>query len=703
MAAMRRGFTTFSILFVAASALGIQKREGVHSSMSTTVNPIRKVVNLLRNMQQKVKSDAKTEEELFEKFMCYCKTNGGGLEKSVADAKLRIPEVQSSMEAAQSALVQMQGDIKQAKTDRDAAKKTLAESSAIREREAAAFAAKKTNGQMNIKAIDKAIASLQKNKASSFLQSPEAALVQKIAMATDDLVDQDREDLVAFISNKGGNQSPEMGSIIGIMKTLKETLIKELQTEIEDEKLALNKYKETAAAKGHEVKALQAAIESKLVRTGKLRVEVTHLKEDLEDTKQMFAEDSKFLADLNKNCGSKNKDWEKTKQMRAAELFALSDTIKVLNNDEALDLFKKTLPSAASSFMQVQITAATLRKRALMELNHPKAPRRHPKIDLIQMALSSKKIGFDKILKMVDEMISVLREEQRVDDRKKDYCTSKFDSLEDKMKTLEWDKADIQSSLEDAKESLAAMKGDIKALEKSIQDLDKSVVEATKQRQDENKEYKELMASNAAAKQLLEYAENRLNKFYNPKLYVEPKKEDAPDGSALFIQVALHALHKEAPPPPPEAVEAYKKKTEENAGVMQMISTLMLDLDKDTTEAETTEKLAQEAYEQMTVDSKEKRAVDTKALAEKVAAKADLEAGELSSKSQKKAVVKEMYAMTEVTQALHKECDFLLKYFQVRKEGRSDEIDSMMKAKAVLSGADYTLLQTNTHSWLRVN
>ena len=34
--------------------------------------------------------------------------------------------------------------------------------------------------------------------------------------------------------------------------------------------------------------------------------------------------------------------------MRAMELAALADTIKVLNDDDALDFFKKTLPSAAS-------------------------------------------------------------------------------------------------------------------------------------------------------------------------------------------------------------------------------------------------------------------------------------------------------------------------------------------------------------------
>merc|ERR1719276_720314 len=40
---------------------------------------------------------------------------------------------------------------------------------------------------------------------------------------------------------------------------------------------------------------------------------------------------------------------------------------------------------------------------------------------------------------------------------------------------------------------------------------------------------------------------------------------------------------------------------------------------------------------------------------------------------------------------VHAECDWLLKYFDVRAEARTGEIDAMGKAKDVLNGADYSL------------
>merc|ERR1711939_1065187 len=120
--------------------------------------------------------------------------------------------------------------------------------------------------------------------------------------------------------------------------------------------------------------------------------------------------------------------------------------------------------------------------------------------------------------------------------------------------------------------------------------LDKSVAEATEQRKEENEDFTTLMAQDTAAKELLGVAKNRLNKFYNPKLYKAPPKRElseedriavnmggtapptpAPGGIAgtgvtVFAQVSEHVQlrGKDAPPPPPEAVAAYSKKSEDS-------------------------------------------------------------------------------------------------------------------------------------------
>merc|ERR1719171_766729 len=87
------------------------------------------------------------------------------------------------------------------------------------------------------------------------------------------------------------------------------------------------------------------------------------MKNDLTDTQEGLAEDQKFFADLEKNCAAKAKEWDARCKTRQEELLALADTIKILNDDDALDLFKKAVPSA--SFLQLMVTEKEARQEAI--------------------------------------------------------------------------------------------------------------------------------------------------------------------------------------------------------------------------------------------------------------------------------------------------------------------------------------------------
>merc|ERR1719384_1206439 len=119
------------------------------------------------------------------------------------------------------------------------------------------------------------------------------------------------------------------------------------------------------------------------------------------------------------------------------------------------------------------------------------------------------------------------------------------------------------------------------------------------------------------------------------------------------------------------------------------------------TEAETQEKDSQADYEQLMKDSADKRTVDSKSLTEKGSAKADAEAALQAHTLARADGAKELMATEKYISSLHAECDWLLQYFDARKEARAGEVDSLKKAKAVLSGADYSLLQTRSHGFLR--
>merc|ERR1719389_1560219 len=239
-------------------------------------------------------------------------------------------------------------------------------------------------------------------------------------------------------------------------------------------------------------------------------------------------------------------------------------------------------------------------------------------------------------------MSSVLKKEQVDDDNKKEYCEVQFDSLDDKKKALERSVSDAEKAIEDAKESIATLTSEIEALAAGIKALDKAVAEATETRKSENEEYTALMASDTAAKELIGMAKNRLNKFYNPKLYVAPPKRELSEEDRIVVNMGgtlaatqppggiagtgISALvQRGAPPPPPATFGPYQKKSGEGNGVIAMIDLLVKDLDKEMTEAKVTETDAQGDYEKLMAESAEKRAQDTKAIADKNSGKANAE------------------------------------------------------------------------------
>jgi chromosome segregation ATPase len=400
----------------------------------------------------------------------------------------------------------------------------------------------------------------------------------------------------------------------------------------------------------------------------------------------------------------------------------LADTIKVLNDDSALDLFKKALPSASASFLQVKVDMTTTQKSALAVVQSIRSTRsqhlaaHRPQLDFITLALHGKPAGFDKVIAMIDGMVKTLEKEQHDDQHKKEYCTKQFDLTQDKKQGLQKVVSDNEIAIEESTEALASLAAEIKALTDSIKGLDKSVAEATEQRKAEHEDFTQLMASDASAKELLKFAMNRLNKFYSPKLYNPPPKRElsdedqiivnnggtlaptaAPGGIAgtgiSFAQVYAHDQEAEAPEPPPEALGAYSKKGDEGTGVVAMIQVLIKDLDKEMSEAEETEKDAQSDYERMLNDAAEKRATDSKALTEKSSAKGTLESDIQAGKDAKLSSTKELMATDEYLGSLHSECDWLLQYFDVRAEARTSEIEGLGKAKSILSGTSLSLLQ----------
>merc|ERR1719364_538090 len=306
--------------------------------------------------------------------------------------------------------------------------------------------------------------------------------------ATTTLDEYQREGATAFLQGKESAQSS--GEIMGMLKAMLEEMEGDLSTAKKDEATAVSGFEELSAAKAAEIASATSAIESKTKRSGEVAVEVVQTKDDLEDTLAEVSETEAFLGDLGKQCAEKKSEWAERQKMRAEEISAISEAIKVLNDNDALDLFKKAVPSMVQTGMQFlqknSKHSLALRAKTVLVSLMQKSQQHATVFSLLTSALKSKSVDFSKITAQIDGMIEVLGKEQDDDDKQKVFCDEEFTKTSAQKKETEEKLASLAASIEEMSSTVATLKSEIETLSAEIKTLDKAVAEATETRKEEH-------------------------------------------------------------------------------------------------------------------------------------------------------------------------------------------------------------------------
>merc|ERR1719160_307632 len=388
-------------------------------------------------------------------------------------------------------------------------------------------------------------------------------------------------------------------------------------------------------------------------------------------------------------------------KLRAEEVKAISEAISILNDDDALDVFKKAVPSALVQeqvgFLQHSdgLASKVQKAQAILATTATKANSRQ--LDLLLFTLNSKlKLhakgkaqGLESVIKMIDDMVVLLGKDQDIDDKQKTYCEDELEKAEDEQKASKEKLASTVAAIAEATDAIETVTEEIATLEQDIKDLDKAVAQATEQRKEEHADYLESQQLNEAATQLLEKAKNRMNKFYNPTLYkAPPKKELSMEEKIMqagsFAQIRSHTRRSDDEVALPEAPEIFGeyKKSEKSAGVIGLMDMMMKDLQSDIKDSEYEEKTSQSDYAKLMEESEATRAANSKSITEKTVSKAEMETKLGGLKDVKTATDEDLSLVSTTLMDLHAACDFLPQNYDLRKEARSNEAESLKNAKA---------------------
>jgi uncharacterized coiled-coil DUF342 family protein len=698
----------FASCWSSAGALSLQQSE----------NPIRRIVTLLQDMQKEIEAEGEKQQKAFDKFMCYCDGNTDGMKASADEGTQKAAELGSKVEALKAEKAQLEQELSEHQSGREAAKQDSKKAANIRAKENGEFEASAADMSTNIEAMKGAIAALEKGMGFLQMGAAQKDRVQHAVSSSSQLDDFQRESVLDFLQGKQTAQSS--GEITGMLKAMLEEMEGDLKSATADEASAAKSFSELSAAKSAEIAAATSAIESKTKRAGECAVEIVQTQDDLEDTEADVAETQAFLADLGKQCAAKKAAWGEMQAMRAEEISAISAAVKILNDDDALDLFKKTAPSFSQTgmgFLQKSSKSSVALRAKSMLISLAQTNRSHQtQLSLIASALKTKAVDFSKITEMIEGMVGVLTKEQVDDDSQKSFCDDEFAKGAQEKKDTEEAIASLAASIEEMTATVSTLTSEIETLQAEIKSLDKAVAEATEQRKEEHAAFVQAQAESQAATQLIEVAKNKLNKFYRPNLYKAPQRRELTEeerilvnsggvdprdaeeaaaaqtgiaGTGIAVFAQIRSASNAVPPPPPETFGAYQKKDGKSNGVMALMDNMVNDLKTEYTEAEHEEETAQKDYEDLMGASQRTRSSNAKSITEKESAKSEWTEKIENAKGEHASTAEALATLAEYISGLHASCDFLVENFDARKEARTNEIEGLKNAKAVLSGANF--------------
>jgi predicted nucleic acid-binding Zn-ribbon protein len=706
-------------------------------SLNVGVNPIRKIVSMLQDMQKELVKEQDSEKELFEKAMCACETGQKDLQTVIDQSTASITDLTASLEEESAQKSATDEELKNHYAGKQQAEDDLAKATALRTKESTQFSKESGITKGHIEQLSGAIPQLEGGaSAASLMQQDDSPKLRRVIEVTRYLSPEKRETVLNFLDDGLGESTgqPTAGTsqIIGILKDMKDHMTSDLSTMTADEKSAAQGFADLKAAKQQEITSASEAIIAKEKRSGAMALSISQSDAALDDAKDELADAQAYLSTLNEACDKKRKERDMRNKMRHDEIAAISEAIAILNEDDSLDVFKKAVPSAAllsekrqtadfDAFVQVDGLAsrkASFQKAAGLVA---KLAKTHPSAQyhllLSQLKAAEEPEGTEKyagaaakvVTHMVDDMVHVLHDEDVEDEHKKDFCANETErtiNLQTEKQNLV---ESLKASISEMNDEVSELENEIKTLEEEIHDNDKEVFEASELRQKEHKEFQDTFSTMDTARRLLDKAATRLHKFYHPEMHGKKVKAvqdkalsdaglslavkkmkasfDTVDESFAQKKVVLrHHARKVAPPVLPETPGTYEKK--ESGGVLGLMNKMKEELTADMREAETEEKFAAKDYVRIMKEAKETRAQLVKTKTHKEAAKAETTSKIVDAKSLQSLTLEELQNLALYMAQLHSECDFLMRNYEVRHDGRVNEETGLEDAKTIVTNEE---------------
>jgi chromosome segregation ATPase len=672
----------------------------VASGRAVQGSPVEKVVNLLTTLKAQVESDGKTEQQIYDKYACWCEKTSKRKAEDIVEAQEELRALGQKILTLKGKIATLAAEIAEltSKIKSNEAEQEML--TAVRQKENAAFMAEAVETKQALAALQEAITVLakattpKKGGAELIQETQQARSKQVIKSVIDALPSKNNLSpshmalLSDFMSSRAG-YAPQSATIQGILGDMYLTFSSDLESSTLEEANRNHDYEKLYASiekENNELKATRARKESEKADAESMLADTTKTYDDTE--KQMKA-DMEFFDQTKAACESKHEEWTTRKNLRDEELEGISKAIEILSSDDARELFDKSIKPGVETFLQVGSTPTLLQDatnapnvRAYNALKAQVKRSHSVRLAALAVRIRTAKFGhFEPVIKAIDEMLQTLQEEGAADLAKKTQCLDEYQEITKTVNDLDWKIKNNKAKIAKLEELIALRTAEKEETIEKIAETEEYIKDITAERKAENEAYLEAKKDDEDAIALLEDAKEALTKYYKKNGIKMGKIQ----GSVKLLQEDPEFAVSEDQAP--DATFSHKGNRKfESKDIVSIMQYIIEDLkDELSNEKEAEAKSQMEFEQELATAEKLKRDLEAKKVTlEEIIAKRE------SDKKDEQADMKENNGDRDselaYQQKIKPDCDWILRAFDERATARAAEAAGLTSAKEYLAG-----------------
>merc|ERR1719316_1637601 len=655
-----------------------------------SVSPVQKVIELLGECKAKVKKDLAAEATVMEEYTTFCDDELKEKGYAIETAGREIGDLMATIEDSKATITEKTDEIATLGTLIAAKEKELADATAVRKGENGEFVAAEKELVKSIDECSRAVVALEKGmaflqggrkrEAKEQLKAVKMAMTDilaAIAIDTDSTrklksfiqtanTDSDEDDLT--LKQPQAKQVAYESKSGGIIEA-----VKEMQAKAEGE---LSELRKGEMASAHEFKMLEQSLTGEISHNQDKASSATKAKAaaeetlatsegDLVATKKTKAADEEYSANLKTECETAASEWASRQASAKAEMGAIDKASEILSSGVTAlvqtGAHKKSLDDDSDD--EEDDPQSALRQKLITKIQ--RLGRKFHSFGLMQLASVASSDPFVKIRGLIEDMIAKLLKEAQEEATQKAFCDKEMGASKKSQaeKTATIDK--LQARIDGNSATIAELEEAVKTLESEVADIDKAQSEATAIRTKEKEDNTAAIKDFRDSANAVVAAMGVLKSFY--------------EGALIQTHMTTRLASKR-----PEFGGA---KSDTGSSIISVLEVAESDFTQLLAETETAEDAAADSYEKLTKENKVSKATkeaDAKAKASEIKS---LEVSLEHHKEDHASTSKELDAVLSYLDKLKPQCEEKVMSYAEKKAAREAEIAGLKEALEILTGS----------------